>query len=324
MDRSKPFIEVSVDSRVVSGAFYQRLNSATIHDAPGQEADTCELVFDDANNEIEIPAKGARITVRFGFRDAGSWKMGAFDFDKATIDGSDRGELLTLSCRSADMRSDVKEQLSEHFDDVTVGDLVKQLASRHKHQAKVSAALSSIKLDYIARTEQSTIDFLTRLADRMNALFAIKDNQFLFLERGSLPPISIDKSECESWNFSVEPRPKYGKVSVGWFDRAINQTVFEEHSTGLDGPVKRLRKTYGSFGEAKKAAEAEGDRLARATGSGSLTLAGRPEIMADTPIVATGFRKEVSGKWQVASVDHAYNETYITTINLEAPKEGKK
>ena len=46
--------------------------------------------------------------------------------------------------------------------------------------------------------------------------------------------------------------------------------------------------------------------------------------MADTPIIATGFRKEASGQWQVASVDHVYGDTYLTTINLEAPKEGKE
>lgn len=324
MDRSTPFIEVTVAGRPVSTAFYTRLSTASIHDAPGQEADTCELVFDDSGNEIEVPEKGARITVKFGFRGGGGWKMGVFDFDKAMIGGGANGELLTLSCRSADMRSDVKEPLSEHFDDTTIGDIVEHLARRHKHTAKISPELASIKIDYVARAEQSAVDFLTRLADRTNALFAIKGNQFLFLTRGTLQSVSIDKTECESWSFSIEPRPKYGKVAVGWYDRTSNKTVFEEHSTGLEGPVKRLRKSYGSAAEAKKAAEAESDRLGRATGSGSLTLGGRPEIMADTPIIATGFRKEASGQWQVASVDHVYGDTYLTTINLEAPKEGKK
>jgi phage protein D len=324
MDRSRPFIEVSVDGKTVSDAFYLRLASATITDAPGQEADTCELVFDDVNNEIEVPEKGARITVRFGFRDGGTWKMGVFTFEKASIEGGEGGEKVTLSCRSADMRSDVKEPLSEHFDDATVGDIVGELAGRHGYGSKVSPELASIKLGYIARTGQSAVDFLTRLADRTNAMFAVKDNKFLFLTRGSLPPVTIAKGDCESWNFTVEPRPKYGKISCGWYDRTTNETEFEEHSTGLEGPENRLRKVYGSREEARRAAESEGDRLARATGSGSLTLAGRPEILADAPIVTTGFRKEGNGSWRAASVEHRFDHTYMTTINLEAPKEGKK
>ena len=55
MDRSRPFIEVDVDGKTVSSAFYTRLSSATISDAPGQEADTCELVFDDQGNAIAVP-----------------------------------------------------------------------------------------------------------------------------------------------------------------------------------------------------------------------------------------------------------------------------
>ncbi|MBX8799218.1 late control protein [Ochrobactrum sp. MR28] len=324
MSRTHPFIEVSVNGKSVNNLFYERLVSATITDAPGQKADTCELVFDDSGNEIEVPDKGAKITVRFGFRGASSYKMGVFTFEKASIEGGDGGELVKLSCKSADMRSDVKEPLSEHFDEMTVGNIVSDLAARHGYDSKISNELSSIKLKYIARTEQSTVDFLTRLADRVDALFAVKDNQFLFLTRGSLPPITIRKSQCDSWNFTIEPRPKYGKVQAGWYDRANNRTIYEEHSTGLTGPANRLRKSFSSQQEAKKAAEAEVGRLNRATGSGSLTLAGMPEVMADAPIVAAEFRKECNGNWRVASVEHSYNDTYMTTVNLEAPKEGKK
>lgn len=324
MIRTHPFIEVSVNGKSVNGLFYERLVSATITDAPGQKADTCELVFDDSGNDIEVPEKGAQITVRFGFRSASTHKMGVFTFEKASIEGSDGGELIKLSCKSADMRSDVKEPLSEHFDNMTIGSIVSDLATRHGYDSKIGSELSSIKIDYLARTEQSTVDFLTRLSDRVNAFFSIKDNKFLFLQRDSLPPITIRKSQCESWNFTIEPRPKYGKVQAGWYDRATNRTVYEEYATGLTGPVNRLRKPFSSQQEAKKAAEAEVGRLNRATGSGSVTLAGMPEAMADAPIIAEDFRKECNGDWRAASVEHSYNDTYMTTINLEAPKEGKK
>lgn len=324
MDRSHPFIEVSIDGKTVHDTFYQRLNSATIRDEPGQGSDTLELVFDDVGNEIEIPEKGAKITVRFGFRGIGVWKMGTFVYEQATYSFGENGEILTLSGKSAELRADVKEPLSEHFDDQTVGQIVEQLAKRHGYKAKVSPELANVKLDYIARTEQSSADFLTRLADRTGALFSVKDGTFLFLKRGSLPAITIRKGDCVDGEFSVEPRPKYGKTAAGWYDRKKNRTVYEEHSTGLDGPVRRLRTVFASQAEAKKAAEAESGRLNRATGQGSITLAGRPEIMADTPINATDFRKEFNGEWRAGSVEHRFDETYTTSIELEAPEKGKK
>lgn len=322
-----PFISVSVNGAPVSGVFYSYLVSATIHDAPGQEADTIELKFDDGGNVVAMPSKGAIIVVIFGFRDAAGigagQKMGVFVVEKTSIEGGEEGEFLTLSGRSADMRSDVKEPLSEHFDKKTVGDIVKELAGRHGLGSKVDPDLAGIQLEYIARYEQSAVDFLTRLADRVGGMFAIKDGKFLFLKRGLLPSAVIDKSECESWSFEVEPRPLFGKVQAGWYDRSKNAVTYEEESTGQQGPVKRLRKVLGSADEAKKAAKSEGQRLGRATGSGTITLAGRPDIMADAPIMTTGFRSEANGLWRCGGVDHVYDDTYKTTIELEAPEEGK-
>lgn len=324
MERSHPFIEVTIEGKTVHDAFYQRLVSATIRDEPGQSADTLELVFDDTGNEIDIPEKGAKIAIRFGFKGVGTWKMGTFVFERASYNFGSGGERLTLSAKSAELRADVKESLSEHFDGQTIGQIVELLAKRHGYKAKVSPEIADIKIDYLARPEQSVTDLLTRLADRTGALFSVKDNTFLFLKRGSLPPITIYKGDCSDGEFSVEPRPKYGKAAAGWYDRRRNKTVYEEHSTGLDGPTRRLRTVYASEAEAKKAAEAEGNRLGRATGQGSLTMAGRPEMMADTPIKTIGFRKEFDGDWRAASVEHRFDDTYTTAVELEAPETGKK
>lgn len=323
MERYLPFIDVRVDGRAVSAAFYSRLNKATITDAPGQDGDRVELTFDDTGNEIAIPAEGARLDVTFGFRDGGAWKMGSFVIEKTRVAGGPEGETVTLSGRPADMRSDVKEPLSEHFDDATLGGVVEELAGRHGMDAKVSPSLSGIKLPYIARVNQSAVDFLTRLADRYGALFSIKDGKLLFLERGLQAGLTIDRGQCESWDFTLEPRPRHGATEAAWFDRATGETHFEAHSTGLEGPIKRLRNVLPTKAEAKAAAASEGDRLGRATASGTLKLAGTPEAMADMPITATGFRPEVNGLWRAGTVTHEYGETYMTSIELVAPEEGK-
>lgn len=324
MARFVPFIEAEVNGKPVSSTFYARLVSATITDAAGQDADTCELKFDDANNDIEIPQKGAKLNIRFGFRDAGSWKMGVFEVEKSTINGGDSGEFITLSGRSADMRQDIKEPTSENFDDATIGSIVSELAGRHGFGSKVSDEFASLKITYVARVNQSASDFLTRLADRYGALFSIKDGKFLFLKRGILDAITIQRKQCVSWNFTVEPRPKFGTIEAGWFDRDTGKTSFENHLTGLEGPVKRMRAVFNNADEAKTAASAEGDRGARATGSGSINLAGLPEIMADTPIICAGFRPEANGLWRAKTVTHTYGDTYTTSIELEASEEGKE
>ncbi len=90
--------------------------------------------------------------------------------------------------------------------------------------------------------------------------------------------------------------------------------------------MHRLRTCYTCEEEAQAAAASESDRLCRAVGSGSLILAGRPEIMADQPLLLQGFRGEINGSWKASTVTHCYEKQsgYTTEIILEAPNKGKE
>ncbi|PTW63184.1 hypothetical protein C8N35_1011235 [Breoghania corrubedonensis] len=215
MARTHPFIEVHVDGQPVSAGFYQRLVEATVRDATGQDADSVELTFDDAGNAIRIPREGAELSVRFGFRGTGVWVVGLFIVEKSTIEGGPGGEFITLSGRGADMRKDLKEPLSEHFDDETLGGIIRTLAGRHGLKAEVSPDLASLKVPHAVRVDQSALDFGTRIADRFGALFSVKGGKMLLVKRGSgsasgqpLTALTIAKSDCVSWRFDVEPRPR--------------------------------------------------------------------------------------------------------------------
>ncbi|SPU27299.1 Phage protein D [Candidatus Bartonella washoeensis] len=235
-------------------------------------------------------------------------------------------ELLRLCGKSASMRKELKEQTSEHFDGKTVGEIVETLAKRHGYQAKISPQFTQQTLPYVIRTDQSAVDFLTRLAERMQARFFIKDNKFLFLSGENLPALAIHKHDCSSWEFTLEPRTQYGTIEACYFDRSQGQQWQVKHQTGFTGPVRRLRCCYTCKEEALAAAASESDRLCRAVGSGSLSLEGRPEIMADQPLLLQGFRSEIDGPWKAQSVTHRYEKQsgYTTEITLEAPDKGKE
>jgi phage protein D len=324
MTRTRPFIECSVGGNPVSDGFYKQLKSATVTDNPGQEADTVELVFADPNNIIQAPAKGSLLTVRFGFALGALSIMGQFKVDKTSSSFGEGGDEFTVSGTSADLRAELKEQGSEHHDDMTIEQIVEHYAKQHNYDAKVSPELASLKMPFIARVAQSPMDFLTRLADRNRGQFSIKGNKMLFLKRGILPTINITKSMCASGSFEIEPRSKFGKVEASYFDRPTGKTVPVSVETGIDGAARRLRNVYSSKEEAEAAAASESDRLGRATGSGHLELPGMPEMMADTPLNLSGFRPEENGAWRAGTVTHQFDEGgYFTGVDLEAPETGK-
>lgn len=321
---AEPFIEAYVNGSPVSAGFYSRLVSATIVDNAEDTADTCELLFDDKDNAVEIPPAGAKIMLAFGYRPSGAVKMGLFEVEKPSIKGGPGGEFVSLSGHSADMRKDIKEPVDEHFDGKSAGDIVRELAARHSYQAKVSERFDTILIPFIARFNQSTADFLSRLGRRVGGQFSIKDGKFLLLERGILDAVPVEKSECSDWTFNIEPRPVQGKAEAGWYDRSKNEVKYESVETGLEGPSKRLRNVYGSQAEAQAAAKGESERQCAKTGSGSIMMAGRTDIMAGSLIDAVGFREGAAGIWYVKSVRHSYSDAYTISVEIEAPKEGKK
>ncbi|EJF87193.1 hypothetical protein MCY_00317 [Bartonella rattimassiliensis 15908] len=324
--RTHPFIEVRVGERLVHEVFYQRLLTATITDHAGNETDTFEAEFDDSGHDLEVPASNSTLQVIFGYENSIRAFMGRFVVEAVISFGGSDGEILRLCGKSASMQKELKEQASEHFDHQTISEIVETLAKRHGYQAKVSPQFTKQILPYVVRTDQSAVDFLTRLADRMRARFLIKDHKFLFLSGDNLPDLTLHKHDCSSWEFTLEPRTQYGIIEASYFDRSKGQQCQVKHQTGFSGPVRRLRTCYPCEEEARAAAASESDRLCHAVGSGSLTLPGRPEIMADQPLLLQGFRGEINGPWKAATVTHSYEKQsgYTTEITFEAPIEGKE
>ena len=146
------------------------------------------------------------------------------------------GTTRTSKC----VRKRMKEPADEHFDDMSAGDIVRQLADRNGYDAKVSESFDQLVIPYIARTNQSTADFLSRLAKRTGAQFSIKDGKFLFLEPGILAPVTIHKAECKDWLFSIEPRPTYSRAKAGWYNRDTGTVETTTAQTGLEGPSNHL------------------------------------------------------------------------------------
>jgi phage protein D len=154
----RPRIHVLANSSPVNGFFYQRLVSATIIDKSGQQSDTLTCTFENRGNTIPLPNEGDILEPFFGYYETGITTMGQFVVDGHKIYGGPSGEFLDITARSADVRENQKEKGSEHFEDTTLGDMLKVCFGRVGAQIEVDPELANIKIDYEARFDQSTLD----------------------------------------------------------------------------------------------------------------------------------------------------------------------
>lgn len=333
-----PKIEVKVRGKEVSGGFYNRLIKATIRDEEGQTADKLTIELDDAENAIEIPAKGDMLSVALGYAETGLVSMGQFEFQSDSIKGGQEGEFVVLQAEAASLRKGEKAGGREAFEGKNLGEIVRDLAKREGLEAVIDPALAQIKVPYIARIGQSPLDFITRLADRNDGIMKRAGGKLTISKRGggksaggsAIPPILIsrDRDVVVSWEITSDPRPRYGEVQAAWIDPKTGKREVEKAETGFDGPKFPLRHPLLTKDEAKAAAQSEAARLSRNTGKGHFEIYGRPEASAGADVIATGFRKGVAGTWRTPAVEHVFtggaSGGYLTTIDVKAPEKGDK
>ncbi|MFJ1307871.1 phage late control D family protein [Agrobacterium sp. P15N1-A] len=326
----KPRVEVSIDGVPVAGHFYERLLSLTVTDEEGMKSDTVDIELNDGPpNFLAIPRKGAIISVKMGFGDDLVPK-GVFTADKVNVDCLPYK--MSISGKAADLRSGkLKERQERSWDKTKLGDILSQIASESGLTPAVDNDLADFEYDWLAQQDESNINFLRRLAERHNGLFAVKQRRLIFTRLGSglsasgSPLGSIiltpEKIKVGSLKVEINDRTKYSKVVAYYQDSDKAERVEIDADADADGDsVYRLPEPYASPAEADKAAQAKAKELQRGEGSVSVTVIGDAGIDAGVPLLFADVRPGVDG---VPYIIKTAKTSYTKTGALEVAVSGR-
>lgn len=326
----KPRVEVSIDGVPVAGHFYERLLSLTVTDEEGMKSDTVDIELNDGPpNFLAIPRKGAIISVKMGFGDDLVPK-GVFTADKVNVDCLPYK--MSISGKAADLRSGkLKERQERSWDKAKLGDILSQIASESGLTPAVDDDLADFEYDWLAQQDESNINFLRRLAERHNGLFAVKQKRLIFTRLGSglsasgAPLGSIiltpEKIKVGSLKVEINDRTKYSKVVAYYQDSDKAERVEIDADADADGDsVYRLPEPYASPAEADKAAQAKAKELQRGEGSVSVTVIGDAGIEAGLPLLFADVRPGVDG---VPYIIKTAKTSYTKTGALEVAVSGR-
>lgn len=301
-----------------------RLVSLRISDEAGTKSDMLEITLDDRDGLVEIPLPGAPILVMLGYAETGIMPMGLFTADEVTV--SAPPEQITIRAKAADLGGSIKEQKSRSWDKKTIGEIVETIAGEHKLSPKVAEPFKAIKYEHLDQTEESDINFLSRIGRDHDALVSVKGGALLFMARGAgltvsglaLLPRPILSKDAASWTMTFATRENWGSVTAQWHDTASAKR--KEVKAGDAQPAYKLRHVYSSEQEAQQAADAKLKEAKRGNDTFEVVIPGDPLVAAEGRIVTLGFRPGVAGLWSIKSVTHELSGSgYITTISTERP-----
>lgn len=323
-----PDYRITLQGQTISPAFRARLSSLTLHDRRGMQADQLDITLSDDDGMLDIPPTGAELTLAIGWQGQALTERGMFIVDEVEHTGAP--DTLSIRASSADMRQGLPGKRTQSWDDVTVREILITIAARHDLTPSVGATLAGIRIAHIDQTDESDLHFLTRLAERFDAVATVKSGYLIFVPMGQattasgleIPPIQLRRETGDQHRYLVAERDAYTGVTALWYekDQAERLTV----TIGEPDNTQQLRHTYASETEALEAAQAEWQRLQRGVAFFSITQAiGDPNVFPETPAQCIGWKPQIDATaWIITEVTHNLTESsYTTALQLETRSE---
>lgn len=320
----RPSYRISLGGTDITPRLNGRLISLTLREQRGLEADQLDIALTDHDNALVLPRHGAELTLAFGWQDEALLDKGRFIVDEVQHAGAP--DQLTIRARSADMRGQLPGKRTQSWHDLTLEAIVETIAKRHELDPVIGNTLSGILIEHIDQTEESDLNFLTRLGERYDAIAAVKTGHMLFTLAGealtasglTMPTITLARRDGDQHRYAVTDRDSYSGVKAFWQD--TDGATRREVIAGSDDNAKQLRPTYASEADALAAAQSEWQRIQRGLAEFDLTLAhGRPDILPESPLQVSGYKPEIDATpWLVTEVEHSLGDSgFATRVRCE-------
>ncbi|WP_431296477.1 phage late control D family protein [Rahnella sp. PAMC 25559] len=247
----------------------RRLISLSLTDNRGFEADQLDIELDDADGLMQMPPRGAVLSVFLGWKGQALFHKGEFTVDEVEHRGAP--DTLTLRARSADYRGSLNSRRDNSYHDTTLGAIVSAIAARNSLQPAVSESLKGVKVSHIDQTQETDAAFITRLAELNGGVVAIKAGKLIFIKPGSaltasgkpIPQMTLTRSDGDGHTFNIADRDAYTGVSATWLHTKepkpkkvkVQRKKKEKHLRALQHPA--AKKTTAKAQRTPEAKEGE-------------------------------------------------------------------
>ena len=208
----------------ITSQIEDRLLSLVVKDEAGFKSDTVEITLDDRDNAIELPLPGAPLIVFMGYKETFLAPMGVFTADEVVAKGPP--DRVTIRGKAVNLGGSIKEQKTRNWDDKTIEDIVGTIAGEHGLEPKVAEELKPFLYEHLDQTDESDINFLTRIAKDHDAIATVKGEALLFIGKGEgktasgilMIPRPITKSGELRWSMTLASRGNFKSVEAHWHD----------------------------------------------------------------------------------------------------------
>lgn len=325
-----PSYQLVIDGVDRTDAFRPYLQSLTLCDKTGYTADSLNLVLANPMGQIQRPRLGTKIELALGYLASGLYDKGVFVVDEVSLRGPP--DQLVVHARSLNIGHALQAVTTAQWEDVTLADVVEEVASASGLQATVGAAFAKIQLHYLSRDRESDLAFLTRLAQQYHALLKIQDQHVLFLPKDSLvngagvalPLMSLLPAQVLKYRLTLPQRSQLKSVQVPWYDQQQAKVHYVSEPAEAATPTHVVATVYANEATAQAVAQTTLKNWQVQQAQLSLDCVGIPTCVAQAQLQLTeqtigesGFTMPLAGTYLIHQVQHQVNQQGYT-LRIEA------
>lgn len=330
----RPTFRIEANGSDITDIAARRLVSLDLTDEAGYRSDEVTIVLADPASEIELPEKGAELSVWLGYDDANTL-MGVYVVDEITVAFPPRQ--LSVKAKASPQATGspsgyvpLQTQFTRSWNaGTTLGDMARRIAGDHGLRAVIDADLDAIELPHVDQVDESNVNLLTRLARVYDATAKPAAGRLIIARRATgisatgedIPPVVLRPKQITRARATISGRFTHGQVIATYRDQAAAADV--EVPVGQGEPVRRLRHSFTSREEAEAAAAAEIARGQRGERKLTVSCPGDPDLQAEGLLVMLECGAGIDGAWTISKVRHSLSSSgYTCDIECEATRAG--
>ena len=311
----QPNFSVSAEGNDITDEIRNNLVNMTITDFGGAEKKSDQVTLTIVSETLELPKKGAKLTVGIGFGQELISK-GTYVVDSTSSAGSsDVPRTIGIVGRAfsksnAYGHSTVQSQRIRSFSDITMGDLVNKIATEHELTPRVIA--------HVDQAGESDMNLLTRLAEQYGAVSKISHDYWIVSPREAVTNISGDELQklkvtramTSDWSYhNNSDHPDSSASGSGtqiyqYFDVTDGGKI-KSFTIGSGQPVT-TSAPFASLALAQESAGGGSIKSKKKLRGMSVSLPAEPEMMGLTAqclITTSGFGTVEDGDWHISKLD---------------------
>ncbi len=299
--------------------------SVTYTDKLHGESDDLELEIEDRDGrwrDAWYPGKGDTIEATIGLDPGGMMPAGTFKIDEISFRGDGRGDTVTIRALAAAITQELRTRRSESYEGTDLATVIDQVAARH--ELEVVGPIDPVPLERVSQDDESDLAFIKRLAETYGHAATVRGDQLVFHRmeelRAGNAALVLSRRELARYQLQDQGQRIYQAATVSYQDPETKELV--EHTVEAQGvasgdTLKRYIRAENPA-QAEKKAKALLDEQNRREVAGSLTVDGRPQLVAGVNIALEQMGR-LGGTYLITESTHSQDRKggYTTELEVE-------